>query len=214
MIFLYYHYKMSIITFIIFFYQLININCNAKCNKETNLAPFLKYHCSGLIIDEFTNKNDTHCCLWRFIEENNETNSTRIITRCSSINQNQFNNLESYIQRKRKTYLNLEIECTEDQKLYCSNVVLDEEDIDDCNTLAISIEDDKFCCRWQYKDSTNHHKNNNYCASINEFEYLNIKSYIRYKNDHPDQRYDELRIDCNSIFLKLTGVLYLLFLII
>ena len=204
-----------IITFFIFFYQIINIYCNAKCNKETNLAPTLKYHCSGLTIDNFTNEGDTHCCLWKYVEENKENNSTKTITRCSSINQNQYDGLEAYIKKKRnQNYLNLEIECTDDQKLYCSNVVLDEEDIDDCSKLLISIEDDKFCCRWIFKDSTNHHKNNNYCASINEFEYLNIKSYIRYKNDHPDQRYDDLSIDCTSRILKLTGVLYLLFLII
>ncbi len=193
------------------FFQILYINCNARCNKETNQSPTSKYHCSGLVIEGMTNSGDTHCCLWRYIDQENKE-----ITRCSSINQNQYNNLEAYIDYKRSNplYNQLEIECTKDQKLYCSNIVLDEEDIDDCTKLAISFEDDKYCCRWKFKDSENHNKRNNYCASINEFEYFNIKSYVSYKNDHPLQRYDELSIDCANKFLRLTGVLYLLSLIL
>ena len=192
------------------FFQIIYINCNAKCNKETILPPSSKYHCSGLIIEDMTNSGDTHCCLWKYIDQGNKET-----TRCSSISEEQYNNLSSYIAKKRNQpqYKQLEIECTKDQQLYCSNVVLDEEDIDDCSKLKISIEDDKFCCRWKFKDSKNHHKNNNYCASINEFEFLNIKSYVTYKNEHPDQRYDELSIDCVNKLLKIRGLLYLLFLI-
>ena len=194
------------------YFQIIYINCNAKCNKETILPPSSKYHCSGLVIEDMTNSGDTHCCLWKFIDKGNKE-----ITRCSSINQAQFDDLSGYIEKKRKSnnsiYNELEIECVKDQQLYCSNVVLDEEDIPDCSKLAIYIEDDKYCCRWKFKDSKNHHKSNNYCASINEFEFLNIKSYVTYKNDHPDQRYDELSIECINKFLKIRELLYLLFLI-
>jgi hypothetical protein len=194
-------------------FLIIYINCNAKCNKETILPPSSKYHCSGLIIENMTNSGDTHCCLWKYIDQGNKET-----TRCSSISQIQFDTLSQYIQKKRNNsnynYTQLEIECTKDQKLYCSNVVLDEEDIKNCSELKISIEDDKFCCRWKFKDSKNHHKNNNYCASINEFEYLNIKSYVTYKENHPDQRYDELSIDCVNKFLKRKELLNLLFLII
>ena len=196
----------KIITLLLF--QIIYISCNAKCNKETILPPSSKYHCSGLKIENMTNGDDTHCCLWKYIDQGNKE-----VSRCSSINENQYNDLTGYIKRKSGDYNNLEIECTDDQKLYCSNVVLDEEDIPDCSKLAISIEDDKFCCRWKFKDSDNHNKNNNYCASINEFEYMNIKSYVRYKNDHPRQRYDYLSIDCINNFLKIRELLYLLFLI-
>ena len=120
-----------------------------------------------------TNHGDTHCCLWKYIDQENKQTA-----RCSSISEDQFNNLDAYIERKRNNsqYNQLEIECTSDQKLYCSNVVLDEEDIADCSQLAISFEDDSYCCKWKFKDSENHNKNNKYCASINEFEYYNIKS--------------------------------------
>ena len=193
------------------FFQIIYISCNARCNKETDQSPTSKYHCSGLIIEPMTNEGDTHCCLWKYIDQENKE-----ITRCSSINQIQYDNLDAYIETKRtkNQYNQLEIECTKDQKLYCSNIVLDEEDIPDCSGLAISFEGDSYCCRWKFKDSENHNKKNNYCASINEFEYYNIKSYISYKNDHPLQRYDELSIDCSNNFLRLKDVLYLLFLIL
>ena len=201
---------MSIILkmFFLIFYKILYIYCEVKCNKETNLSPSSKYHCSGLSIDGNTNKGDKYCCLWTFIE------NSKKINRCSSISENQFLNLTEYIKRKSKNYTNINIECTQDQYLYCSNVVLDEEDIDDCSKLPIYIEDDMFCCRWQYKDSTNNHKNNNYCASINEFEYLNINYYIRYKNDHPDQRYDDLTIDCKSQILKVFFAIYLLIILL
>ena len=197
--------------FTLIFFQIIYISCHAICNKETNQSPTSKFHCSGLKIEPTTNLGDTHCCLWKFIDEENKE-----ITRCSSISEDQYNNLDLYIEKKRNMtqYNQLEIECTKDQSLYCSNIVLDEEDIADCSTLAIPFEGDSFCCRWKFKDSENYNKNNNYCASINEFEYYNIKSYVSYKNDHPLQRYDQLSIDCANKFLGLTEVLYLLFLIL
>ena len=196
---------------ILLFFQIIYISCNAKCNKETTQPPSSKYHCSGLQIDEMTNKGDTHCCLWKYLDSENKE-----VSRCSSISKFQYNNLDEYIEKKRNTtqYNKLKIECTRDQKIYCSNVVLDEEDIGDCSNLVIPDKDDSFCCRWKFKDSKNYHKTNNYCASINEFEYYNIKSYVSYKNDHPDQRYDELSIDCSNKLIKFREVLYLLFLIL
>jgi hypothetical protein len=117
--------------------------------------------------------------------------------------------------KNNQGYTNLTITCTADQKLYCSNVVLDEDKIEDCRELAIPFEDDMFCCRWNFTDSSNNNKNNNYCASINEYKYLTIKDYIRYKSNHPLQRYDQLTIDCYSTTIKkpLLLLLFLFFLI-
>ena len=190
-------------SFIFKIYFLLNIfidtiYCEAFCNKHTYLAPETEYHCSGLKINQISNEGDKYCCLWKFFDliEN------KTIIRCSSISEIQYEKLDEYIQRKTaEKYPNLEIKCTDDQILYCSNYVLDEQDIEDCSKLGIPFEKDKFCCRWNYKDSTNNYKVNNYCASINEYEYLTIEYYIRYKNDAPDQRYDELTIDCFGTFI-------------
>ena len=186
------------------------IYCEVLCNKETYLPPKTEYHCSGLKINLYANEGEKYCCLWKFydLEQN------KIINRCSSISQIQYDNLDAYIQRKVEKYPNLEIKCTDDQILYCSNVVLDEEDIDDCSKLGIPHEYDKYCCKWNYKDSTNNYKVNDYCASINEYEYLTIKYYVKYKNDASEQRYDELTIDCFGTFIKIYIFLYLLFLFI
>ena len=195
--------------FFLFNYKSLIIFCAVYCNKQTTLPTENKYHCSGLNISRVGNSiHDTHCCYWQFFDK--EENRTK--ARCSSIDRSQFNNLTSYINKKESSgqYKDLKIECTADQSLYCSNVVLDEEDIEDCSKLKVSIEDDKFCCRWNYKDSTNNHKTNDYCASINEYEYLTIGDYVRYKNDAPNQRYDELTIDCFGGFLKIYEFLYLL----
>ena len=195
---------------LLLYIKLLSIYCITLCNKGSTLPPETEYHCSGLPIFQNLNGNDTHCCFWKY-EENN-----KIITRCSSINQDQFNNIDSYIKRKeeQKNYTNLEIKCIADQKLYCSNVVLDEDNIEDCSKLGISFKEDMFCCRWIYKDSTSQYKTNNYCASINEYEYLTINDYIRYKNNHPEQRYDDLTIDCFGKYLKITGFILLIFLLI
>ena len=194
---------------LLFLYTFITtINCKALCNKLTNLAPETEYHCSGLEIDKYTKPDDKYCCLWIFFD----LKENKTITRCSSINQNQLKYLDSYIVNKTVNYTDLEIKCREDQLVYCSNVVLDEENIEDCSTLGISFEKDKFCCRWNYKDSTNNYKINDYCASINEYEYLTIDSYIRYKNDAPNQRYDELTIDFKGKFIKKYEIFYLLLL--
>jgi len=198
--------------FFLFNFKFSTIYCKVFCNKQTTLPPENKYHCSGLEISETGNTiGDTHCCYWQFFDK--DENKTK--ARCSSISKSQFDNLDAYIKKKvnKDNYTDLKIECTDDQKLYCSNVVLDEEEsIDNCTDLKISIEDDKFCCRWIYKNSKSHYKINNYCASINEYEYLTIKDYIRYKNDHPNQRYDELTIDCLGKYLKFT--ISLLFIVI
>ena len=195
---------------LIIYSQILSIYCVTFCNKVTNLSPTIEQHCSGLKISQYSNPDDKYCCLWQYVDES----QNQTVTRCSSISESQYNNLTSYIKRKRSTYKDLIIKCTEDQKLYCSNVVLDEDIIEDCRALKISIDGDKYCCRWNYKDSTNHDKNNNYCASINEYEYLTIKDYIRYKTTHPLQRYDELTINCISRFIKISLTLFLLFIII
>ena len=199
-------------SFIFKIYFLVNtfiatIYCETFCNKIYVLPPENEYHCSGLTINQDAAKNDKYCCLWTYFD----LKENKTIKRCSSISQYQYDNLDSYIQKKQnQSYPNLDIKCTSDQSLYCSNVVLNEEDFEDCSKLKVSMEDDKFCCRWNYKDSTNNHKTNDYCASINEYEYLTIGDYVRYKNDAPNQRYDELTIDCFGGFLKIYEFLYLL----
>ena len=190
-------------------FQILIIDCYTLCNKETNLPPSSEYHCSGLIIDKLTNNNDKYCCYWNFID--NSTNKE--INRCSSINENQYNNLDEYIFNKTKKYKNLNIKCVESQEIFCSNIVLDEEEINDCSKLKISNLKDKYCCKWRFEDSKNYNKKNDYCASINKFEYLNIKQYIKYKNEDPEQRYEKLEIECKGKFihfLNLKKVLYIL----
>ena len=200
-------------SFIFKIYFLLNIfidtiYCEYFCNKYSYFSPETEYHCSGLKINP--NKGDECCCLWKFFD----LGENKTITRCSSISRDQYNNLDGYIQRKSSNYSNLEIRCTDDQILYCSNIVLDEEDFKDCSKLGIPFKDDKFCCKWHYKDSTNNYKVNDYCASINEYEYLTIEYYIRYKNDAPDQRYDDLTIDCLGTFIKIYEFFFLLLLFI
>ena len=48
---------------------------------------------------------------------------------------------------KRNSYQDLVIKCVEDQKIFCSNVVLDEDEINNCNILAINI----LCCEYKKK---------------------------------------------------------------
>ena len=56
-------------------------------------------------------------------------------------------------------------------------------------------------------------KKNDYCASINEFEYLNIKEYIKYKSEDKSQRYDNLEIDCREYFISFSKMYILSFII-
>ena len=184
-------------------FKLLIIYCKVFCNKQTTLPPENKYHCSGLEISQNGNTaGDSYCCYWEYWE----TKENKTISRCSSISKKQFNNLHNYTINKSESYIDLKIECTSDQLLYCSNVVLDEESVstEECKNLNISIEDDMFCCKWNYKNSKSNNKANTYCASINEYEYLTINDYIRYKNDHPHQRYDDLTIDCLGKYFKVT----------
>ena len=176
--------------------EIIFITCFTICNKQTNLPPSSEYDCSGLLIDQFTNKDDKYCCYWHFVDQTTQ----KEVNRCSSINEYQFNNLDNYTMVKRNSYQDLVIKCVEDQKIFCSNVVLDEDEINNCNILAISNEKDKYCCRWKFEDKNNYNKKNDYCASINKFEYLNIKRYIEYKVEDPDQKYAKLSIDCIGKF--------------
>ena len=182
------------IILIINYSQIVFIKSRPLCNKETISPPFSEFHCSGLKIDSSTHENDKYCCYWSFVD--NSTNKET--KRCSSINENQFEKLKEYIYNKTKKYQDLDIKCVKNQEIFCSNVVLDEEQIGECKKLPISNSKDKYCCRWKFEDSYNYNKKNDYCASINKFEYLNIKQYIKYKNDDPEQRYDNLKIDCKS----------------
>ena len=198
------------ILFIIIDFQLILINCFPLCNKETNVPPNSEYHCSGLIIDNITNTNDKYCCLWTFTDNL----SNKEIKRCSSINENQFKNLKEYTKNKTEKYNDLNIKCIKSQNIFCSNIVLDEEQTSDCKQLPISNSKDRYCCRWTFEDSENYQKKNDYCASINQFEYLNIKQYIKYKNEEPDQRYEKLQIDCKAKFIEYLNIFCFLFLIL
>ena len=189
-------------------FQILKIICIVECNKGTVLPPESEYHCSGLPISN-ERKDDKYCCFWIFTDTNNET-----IRRCSSIREDQYINLKEYINKKANDSRyspDIDIRCREDQKSYCSNVVLDEEDVstDYCRKLQISEEDDMYCCKWNYKNSKAGFKINNYCASINEYEYLTLEQYVNYKNMHPLQRYDDLTIDCFSEYLKISGLIYL-----
>ena len=201
--------KILNIIFLISFLIII-INCIGICNKLTNVPPESEFHCSGLKIDSLMNMDDKYCCYWSF--KDNITN--KIISRCSSIDENQYNNLDEYILNKRKIYNNLDIKCVENQKIFCNNIVLNEEEINDCKALAIPNSKDIYCCRWKFEDSKNYNKKNNYCASINKFEYLNIKKYVEYKNKDPEQRYENLEIECLSNFISDINVYSFLLLII
>ena len=112
--------------------------------------------------------------MWKYF--NKIANKT--VTRCSSINLNQYNNLDQYIARKTVNYTNLDIKCVNDQKLYCSNIVLDEEEPENCEELKISSAGDTHCCEWYLKNSNK--EVSNYCASIDNYQYETIKNYIKY----------------------------------
>ena len=193
--------KIIVKTLIISFFQIMLIKCITVCNKNTNVPPTSEYHCSGLKIDTSLDlyKDDKYCCFWTYMD----SATNKVINQCSSINEKQFNELDEYIYNKTLgKYKGLDIKCVEDQKIYCSNVVLDEEEISNCNDLAIYIPKDKYCCRWMFEDSENYMKKNDYCASINDFEYLNIKQYIEYKTEDPEQRYNNLKIDCKGEYIS------------
>ena len=196
------------IIFIIFFLSLnIYVFChNVQCSRDTEGKPSSKYHCSGLnIIDE----GDTHCCLWKF----NEIKTNQSVIRCSSISESQYNDLDGYIQSRLYKYGNLEIECTDDQEVYCSNVLLDQEHISNCNELPVYDKKDKYCCRWTFTDNTYDSKSNDYCASINEYQFITILQYVNYKKDKGEGRYDDLSIDCFGVYIyNLRKILYLLLL--
>ena len=195
---------MSKLLKIIFFIclEIFIITCFTLCNKQTNLPPSSEFDCSGLLIDQLTNGDDIYCCYWQYIDQKTQ----KEVSRCSSINEYQFNNLDNYTMRKSENYQDLVIKCVEDQKIFCSNVVLDEDEINNCSGLAISDEKDKYCCRWQFEDKNNYNKKNDYCASINKFEYLNIKRYIEYKVEEPNQKYDKLSIDCGGKLLSIKKI--------
>ena len=194
----------SFLLFCLFF----DIKCYyIPCSRETDGHPSSKYHCSGLNI---TNDGDTHCCYWTFYDEVNNKN----ISRCSSISQKQYNKLHEYIYNKTVNYSNLDIQCAGDQKLYCSNILFDQEPIDNCRKLPVSDSKDSYCCRWRFKDNTNNGKMNNYCASLSQYQYETIDDYIDYKEDNGRGRYDDLSIECLEYFIKSNAELYILLFIL
>ena len=200
---------MNKIRVFLFFFFCLNfyIKCiNVQCSSDTDGKPSSKYHCSGLIINQ---PGDSHCCLWKFVD----TNTNKSVTRCSSISEKQFNDLDAYILKKSSNYNDLEIECTADQEVYCSNILLDQEHISNCNELPIYDTKDKFCCRWQFTDNTYDQKSNDYCASINEYQFITIQLYVNYKEKKGNGRYDALSIDCFGVYINnLKKFLYILLL--
>ena len=193
----------ALISFFIFS-VIFNIKCYyIPCSKQTDGKPSSKYHCSGLNI---TDAGDKYCCLWRFLDE--QTNKT--IERCSSISENQYHDLHNYIIKKTINYKDLEIECSGDQTLYCSNILFDQENIDDCGKLPVSDKKDKYCCRWSFTDNTNNGKLNRYCASLSDYQFQTIVDYIQYKEDNGKGRYHDLSIECSDIFINISSALYIL----
>ena len=191
-------------------YLLLNINilfiyC-VYCNTKT-IPPKTEYHCSGLTISPDTHPQDTHCCLWRY----NNTQTNKIVYRCSSISRVQYNNLTGYIQRKTANYSNLDIRCVGDQELYCSNILLDDESPGDCKKLKIDNHQDTHCCKWDFKDSTSNNKVNSFCASIDQYQYETISEYIDYKSKN--KKYKDLEIDCHGNYFKIIVYFYLLLLL-
>ena len=106
---------------ILFSLYLYIYSYNLQCNKIYSETPFSPYHCSGLNISV---EGDTHCCLWKFYDNDSKEN----VTRCSSIDSEQFQNLTKYIQKKitRDNYTNLDIQCADQETLFCSNVLFDQ----------------------------------------------------------------------------------------
>ena len=197
--------KFSIFLSFIFYINCLNNynNIQFKCNKMANTKPFSEYHCSGLNIDV---EGDSLCCLWEFKDTENQT-----VSRCSSIREDQFKNLTGYIEKKKKqNYFDLKIKCVEDQRIYCSNVLLDPEDINDCSQLPIYDTKDLYCCKWKFKDSTNNDKKNEYCASISEYQYITIDDYIPYKEEKSKGKYKKLSIYCSCVYININLVLYIL----
>ena len=191
-----------IILFVLFLYAQAG---ELQCNKINVEFPRSEFDCSGLEIINPNGTNDTHCCLWTYVDDNTNENKAR----CSSIDQAQFNNLTGYIERKKVNYTKLDIKCTEDQKLYCSNMLYDQEHINDCRTLKISQASDSFCCRWKFKDNKNNNKKMNYCASISEYQFITIEEYIKYKENKKDSKYGDLSIDCSAQFINIFFSKYL-----
>ena len=196
----------------IYFLLILNIKIilseiQLSCNNKTRIVPDSKYQCSGLKIDD---KNDNHCCLWKFTSP--KTNKT--VSRCSSISESQYSELDKYISKKRSNgnYSDLTIQCTGDDALYCSNELLDDEKIDDCSHLK-TYGEDTFCCKWEYKDAKSNMKKK-YCASMKQFEFNNIEEYIKYKNIYADNIYKDLKINCFYQFLKDNFVIQILLLLL
>ena len=199
--------NLELISFFVFS-LFFNIKCyDIQCSSETDGHPSSAFHCSGLNIKK---EGDSHCCLWKFYDKESNTN----VSRCSSISESQYINLHEYIYNKTVNYSNLDIQCSGDQRIYCSNILFDQEYIPDCRKLPVSDKKDKFCCRWKFKDNTNDGKKNSYCASINEYQYLTIKHYVDYKKMKGNGRYDKLKIDCFSRYITRGTVFYILLLFV
>ncbi len=199
--------NLELISFFVFG-LFFNIKCyDIQCSSETDGHPSSAFHCSGLNIKK---EGDSHCCLWKFYDKESNTN----VSRCSSISESQYINLHEYIYNKTVNYSNLDIQCSGDQRIYCSNILFDQEYIPDCRKLPVSDKKDKFCCRWKFKDNTNDGKKNSYCASINEYQYLTIEHYVDYKEMKGNGRYDDLEIDCFSRYITRGIVFYILLLFV
>ncbi len=170
------------------------------CGGTKNNDPRSKYECAGLIKDS----GKTHCCLF---------NASDSKLKCEPLNNTEYGNLEEHTTKKKNemNYSYLYIDCAENETIYCSNILLDQDSNFDCKSLKIYESKDEYCCRWKYKDKNNNHKPMDYCASINEFQYLNIKAYIKYKEKQQKNKhyYEDLEIDCLSNFWQINIKKYL-----
>ena len=190
-----------IIAFLFFsFFQKIKSH-NVDCSSSYIVTPSSAYHCAGLNIKT---KDDTHCCLWKLTDSNKVTN-----TYCGSINETQFSDLNTYIYYKKiqKNYLTLDIKCAEEEIVYCSNPILDEEKNFNCQSLKIADKKDKYCCKWKYYDENNNFKKMDYCASLSEYQHRTISDYIDFKED--TSHYYDLNIDCLGNFIKFDKIAYI-----
>ena len=200
----------SIPIFIFLFFSYIqNIKShNVACSSSYIVTPYSAYHCAGLNINI---EGDTHCCFWNLTDSNNIVN-----TYCGSISDYQFSDLNTYIyeKKRKKNYLTLDIKCAEEERVYCSNPVLDEEKGFACENLKIPDKKDKYCCKWNFYDEKNNDKKMDFCASLSEYQYITIDEYINFKEEI--SHYDDLKIDCLGNFIEFNKFTYtfLLFLII
>ena len=109
------------------------------CGGTKNNDPRSKYECAGLIKDS----GKTHCCLF---------NASDSKLKCEPLNNTEYGNLEEHTTKKKNemNYSYLYIDCAENETIYCSNILLDQDSNFDCKSLKIYESKDEYCCRWKF----------------------------------------------------------------